>query len=84
VWLVGFAVKSGSLYAAFQAFMKLKTATLLAIIGTAVVLAGNIINSTYHVMVAGQLPPYYLLAIGPSFVFGVCLLIFFVTLYRNQ
>jgi hypothetical protein len=64
--------------------MKLKTATLLAIIGTAVVLAGTIINSIHNVMVAGPLPPYYLLAIGPSFVFEVCLLIFFVTLHRNQ
>jgi hypothetical protein len=64
--------------------MKLKTATLLAIIGTAVVLAGNIINSIYNVMVAGRLPPHYLLAIGPSLVFEVCLLIFFVTLHRNQ
>ena len=64
--------------------MKLKTATLLAIIGTVVVLAGNIINSIHNVMVAGQLPPYYLVAIGPSLVFEACLLIFFVTLHRNQ
>ncbi len=64
--------------------MKLKTATWLAIIGTVVVLAGNIINSIHNVMMAGQLPPYYLLAIGPSFVFEACLLIFFIALYRKQ
>ena len=64
--------------------MKLKTASLLAIIGTAVVLAGNIINFSHSVMVAEQLSPFYLLAIGPATVFQVCLLIFFVTLHRNQ
>jgi hypothetical protein len=32
----------------------------------------------------GHIPTFYLLSIGPSTFFYVCLLIFFVTLYRNQ
>ena len=64
--------------------MKLKTASLLAIIGTTVVIAGSIINVIRNVTVAGHLPPFYLMAIGPSLVFETCLLIFFVTLFRNQ
>ena len=64
--------------------MKLKTASLLAIIGTAVVLAGNILNCIHNLTVAGHVPPFYLLALGPSFVFEACLLNFFVTLYRKQ
>lgn len=63
--------------------MKLKTATLLAIIGTAVALGSNIINSLNN-MIAGHIPPIYLLSVGASVVFQVCLLIFFVTLHRNQ
>ena len=63
--------------------MKLKTATLLAIIGTAVVLAWSII-SFFHNLMGGHVPPFYLLSIGPSLFFEVCLLIFFVTLHRNQ
>ena len=64
--------------------MKLKAASLLAIIGTSVALAGSIINCIHNLTVAGHVPPFYLLAIGPSLVFEACLLNFFVTLYRNQ
>ena len=61
--------------------MKLKTATLLAIIGTAVALAWGIIS--FLNLAGGHIPTFYLLSIGPSLFFDVCLLIFFVTLYRN-
>lgn len=64
--------------------MKLKTASLLAIIGTAVVIAGSISNCIHNLTVAGHVPPIYLLSIGASVVFQVCLLLFFVTLYRKQ
>jgi hypothetical protein len=63
--------------------MKLKTATLLVIIGTAVALAWSIISFLHNLM-GGHIPAFYLLSIGPSFFFYVSLLIFFVTLYRNQ
>jgi len=64
--------------------MKLKTATLLAIIGTAVVLAGNIILILRNLAVVGHAPGVYLLSFGSSTVFHIGLLIFLVTLYRNQ
>ena len=64
--------------------MKLKTATLLAIIGTAVVLAGNIIYILRNLAVAGHVPVAYLLSFGLSAVFHIGLLIFLITLYRNQ
>jgi len=64
--------------------MKLKTATLLAIIGTAVVLAGNIILILRNLMVAGHAPGVYLLSSGAGMVFHIGLLIFLVTLYRKQ
>ena len=64
--------------------MKLKTASLLAIIGTSVVLTGSILNCIHNLTVAGHIPPSYLLALGTSLVFEACLLNFFVTLYRNQ
>ena len=67
-----------------KTFMKLKTATLLAIIGTAVVLAGNIINILRNLAVAGHVPSVYLLSFGLNAVFHIGLLIFFVTLHRNQ
>jgi hypothetical protein len=63
--------------------MKLKTATVLAIIGTAVALGSNIIHSLNN-MIAGHIPPIYLLSVGASVFFQVCLLVFFVTLHRNQ
>ena len=63
--------------------MKLKTATLLAIIGTAVALGSNVIHSL-HNLIAGHIPPVYLLSVGASVVFQVCLLVFFITLHRNQ
>jgi hypothetical protein len=62
--------------------MKLKTATLLAIIGTFVALSWSIIS--FLNLARGHIPTFYLLSIGPSFFFYVCLLIFFVTLHRNQ
>jgi hypothetical protein len=62
--------------------MKLKTATLLAIIGTAIALAWDIIIFLRNLM-GGHIPTFYLLSMGPSLFFDVCLLIFFVTLYRN-
>jgi hypothetical protein len=49
--------------------MKLRTASLLAIIGTAVVIAGSIINVIRNVTVAGHLPPFFLMAVGPALVF---------------
>jgi hypothetical protein len=64
--------------------MKLKTATLLAIIGTAVVLAGNIILILRNLAVAGRAPGVYLLSSGSGTVFHIGLLIFLVTLYRKQ
>jgi hypothetical protein len=63
--------------------MKLKTATLLAIIGTAVALVWSIISFLHNLAGVGHVPLFYLLSIGPA-TLQVCLLIFFVTLYRNQ
>jgi predicted Co/Zn/Cd cation transporter (cation efflux family) len=64
--------------------MKLKTASLLAISGTSVALAYNLINFLRNLVVAGRVPPFGLLAVVTSVIFQVCLLIFFVTLYRKQ
>ena len=64
--------------------MKLKTATVLAIIGTAVVLAGNIILILRNLTVAGHVPGVYLLSFGSGTIFQIGLLIFLVTLYRKQ
>jgi hypothetical protein len=64
--------------------MKLKTATLLAVIGTAVALGWSIISFLHSLATVGHVPLFYLLSIGPSLVFEASLLIFFVTLYRNQ
>lgn len=64
--------------------MKLKTATQLAIIGTVVVLAASIIHILRNLAVAGHVPVAYLLSFGTSAIFYIGLLIFFVTLYRNQ
>jgi hypothetical protein len=64
--------------------MKLKTATLLASIGTAFLLAGNIILVLRNLTVAGHVPGVYLLSFGLGTIFHIGLLIFFITLYRNQ
>jgi hypothetical protein len=64
--------------------MKLKTATLLAIIGTAVVLAANIVFMLRNLMVVGHVPVTHLLSSGSSVAFHLGLLIFLVTLFRNQ
>ena len=64
--------------------MKLKTATLLAIIGTAVALVWSILSLLRNLEGVGHAPLFYLLSIGPATLFQVCLLIFFVTLHRNQ
>jgi hypothetical protein len=64
--------------------MKLKTATLLAIIGSAVVIVWSIISFLHTLAGVGHVPLFYLLSTGPFLVFEICLLLFFVTLHRNQ
>jgi|GEM_PF-3762923 len=64
--------------------MKLKTATLLASIGTVFLLVGNIILVLRNLTVAGHVPGVYLLSFVLGTVFHIGLLIFFVTLYRKQ
>ena len=64
--------------------MKFKHATMLAIVGTGVTLVWNFINFLHNIAGAEQVPLFYLLSLGSASLFQLCLLIFFIALYRTQ